>query len=297
MICVSNLEFRYSPTSPDVIKDISFEINKGEIFGFLGPSGAGKSTTQKILTGQLKTYSGSVIAEGKEIKESERSIYNRIGVAFEFPNLYEKLTARENLKLFASFYSRKIIEPEDLLKMVNLFEDRNTLVSSFSKGMKMRLNFARSIMHRPELLFLDEPTAGLDPVNAKMIKDIIIGLKLKGTTIFLTTHNMHDAETLCDRLALINNGVLVVSGSPSDLKMQYGEKKLKITLKQNEKRIIKEFPLNGIASDKLFLETLKSDDLETIHTCEANMEDIFIKLTGRNLTGMSVDQYENADNI
>jgi fluoroquinolone transport system ATP-binding protein len=289
MVRVNNLKFRYNAASPDVISDISFEIAKGEIFGFLGPSGAGKSTTQKILTGQLKTYTGSVITDGREIKDFERSFYNRIGVAFEFPNLYEKLTALENLKLFASFYSRDITEHVVLLKMVNLFEDRNTLVSSFSKGMKMRLNFARSIMHMPELLFLDEPTAGLDPVNAKMIKDIIIDLKQKGTTIFLTTHNMHDAETLCDRLALINDGVLVVTGSPADLKMQFGEKKLKVTLKENGERRIKEFDLKGIGFDIKFLETLKSDNLETIHTCEANMEDIFINLTGRNLTGALVD--------
>jgi len=176
-----------------------------------------------------------------------------------------------------------------LLKMVNLYEDRNTRIDSFSKGMKMRLNFARSIMHRPELLFLDEPTAGLDPVNAKMIKDIIMGLKHNGTTIFLTTHNMHDAETLCDRLALINNGALVVTGSPADLQMQYGDKKLRVTLKYKGKRSVKEFPLTGIGNNTAFFETLKSDNLETIHTCEANMEDIFIMLTGRNLTGSEVD--------
>lgn len=297
MIDVHNLVFAYESGESEVIKDISFNIDSGEIFGFLGPSGAGKSTTQKILTGQLKSYSGSVLVQGKEIKGSERSIYNRIGVAFEFPNLYEKLTAVENLMLFASFYSRETMEPVVLLKMVNLYDDRNTRVESFSKGMKMRLNFARSLMHRPELLFLDEPTAGLDPVNAKMIKDIIIRLKHEGTTIFLTTHNMHDAETLCDRLALINNGVLVVTGSPADLQMQFGEKKLRITLKHKGRRIVKEFPLKGIGADNNFMETIKSDNLETIHSCEANMEDIFIKLTGRNLTGATIESLEDADII
>jgi fluoroquinolone transport system ATP-binding protein len=149
MIAVDNLSFRYNPESADVIRNISFEIKKAEIFGFLGPSGAGKSTAQNILTGQLKSYSGSVKIEGKEIKTSGRDIYNRIGVAFEFPNLYDRLTAVENLRLFGSFYDRKTTEPEIVLKMVNLFEDRNTQVGSFSKGMKMRLNFARSIMHKP----------------------------------------------------------------------------------------------------------------------------------------------------
>jgi fluoroquinolone transport system ATP-binding protein len=297
MINVNNLTFRYHSGLTDVIRSISFQVERGEIFGFLGPSGAGKSTAQNILTGQLKSYAGSVMIDGNEMRDSDRTLYNRIGVAFEFPNLYEKLTAVENLRLFASFYSRKIIEPVALLRMVNLFEDRNTLVGSFSKGMKMRLNFARSIMHGPDILFLDEPTSGLDPVNARMIKDIIKGLKGQGTTIFLTTHNMHDAEELCDRLALIDNGILVISGNPADLQVRYGTKKIKITLKHDGKRSFQEFSLKGIGSDNAFLELLKSDDLETLHSCEANMEDIFIKLTGRSLTGTVIDPTGNEDII
>jgi fluoroquinolone transport system ATP-binding protein len=297
MIRVTNLTFRYNSGSPDAVKNISFQIDKGEIFGFLGPSGAGKSTAQKILTGQLKTYSGSVIIAENEIKDAERSLYNRIGVAFEFPNLYEKLTAKENLKLFGSFYSRRLIDPDLLLKMVNLYEDRDTLVGSFSKGMKMRLNFARSIMHSPDLLFLDEPTSGLDPVNARMVKDIIRSLKDQGTTIFLTTHNMHDAETLCDRLALIDNGALVVSGSPSDLKLQFGIKQLKVILKQENIRKEIAFSLDGLGNNISFLEAIKSGNIETMHTCEASLEDIFVLVTGHNLTGFQTDSMKNAETI
>ena len=294
MISVKNLIFRYNSESTDVVRNITFQVNKGEIFGFLGPSGAGKSTTQKILTGQLKSYTGSVILDGKEMKEAKRDLYNRIGVAFEFPNLYEKLTAVENLQLFGSFYQRDIITPGVLLKMVNLYEDRNTLVSSFSKGMKMRLNFARSIMHKPDLLFFDEPTTGLDPVNAKMVKDIICDLKRQGASIFLTTHNMYDADSLCDRLALIDNGELILSGSPADLKMQFGENKIKVTLRNGGIRSEKQFALKGIGSDISFLELLKSDDLETVHTCEASLEDIFIKVTGHALTGLQTYSFNNA---
>ncbi|HKK43697.1 MAG TPA: ABC transporter ATP-binding protein, partial [Bacteroidales bacterium] len=134
MINVEHLVFRYSQATSDVVRDISFEINDGEIFGFLGPSGAGKSTAQKILTGQLRTYSGSVRIDGNEMKNAKRSLYNRIGVAFEFPNLYEKLTAKENLRLFSSFYDKKLTGFDDMLRRVNLYEDRNTRVSSFSKG-------------------------------------------------------------------------------------------------------------------------------------------------------------------
>lgn len=294
MITVDNLVFKYDSRSPDIVRNISFKIDRGEVFGFLGPSGAGKSTAQKIITGQLKNYSGSVKIEGEEIKAAARSIYNRIGVAFEFPNLYEKLTAVENLQLFGSFYNREIIDPETLLRMVNLFDDRNTLAGSFSKGMKMRLNFARSIMHRPELLFLDEPTSGLDPINAKMVKDIILDLKSKGTTIFLTTHNMHDADSLCDRLALIDNGILIIAGSPSDLKQQYGERSVKVTLNNFSGRSVREFSLSGIGNNKLFLEALNSSELETIHTCEASLEDIFCKVTGHTLTGIQQDLSKNA---
>jgi fluoroquinolone transport system ATP-binding protein len=293
MIKVNNLSFKYTSGSPDVINNINFSIERGEIFGFLGPSGAGKSTAQKILTGQLKKYTGSVKIEGKEIMSADRSLYNRIGVAFEFPNLYEKLTAVENLNLFASFYNKEVIPREKLLKMVDLYGDRNTLVSSFSKGMKMRLNFARSIMHNPELLFLDEPTSGLDPVNAMMVKDIIRELKQHGTTIFLTTHNMHDADTLCDKLALIDKGKLILTGNPTDLKLQFGEQKLKVSLKHENKKIEKEFALKGIGSDISFLETLKSGELETIHTCEASLEDIFIKATGHSLSGLQTDSVNN----
>jgi fluoroquinolone transport system ATP-binding protein len=293
MINVNDLVFSYNSSSVDVIKSINFQIARGEIFGFLGPSGAGKSTAQKILTGQLKAYHGSVKIDHYEIKEAKRSIYNRIGVAFEFPNLYEKLTAIENLKLFGSFYAGRLLDPVELLRMVNLYEDRNNLVASFSKGMKMRLNFARSIMHSPDILFLDEPTSGLDPVNAKMIKEIIFQLKQKGTTVFLTTHNMHDAETLCDRLALIDNGELIISGTPEELKVRFGERKLKVTLRNNGVRTENIFPLDGIGSDDSFLKILQSDELESIHSCEASLEDIFIEVTGHSLTGTS---YMNVPN-
>jgi fluoroquinolone transport system ATP-binding protein len=294
MISVTNLRFRYDGGSADVISGISFQIRKGEIFGFLGPSGAGKSTTQKILTGQLKTYSGSVIVAGAEIRNADRKLYNLLGVAFEFPNLYEKLTAIENLKLFGSFYDRKLVDPGKLLGLVNLYDDRNSLVGSFSKGMKMRLNFVRSIMHNPELLFLDEPTTGLDPVNARIIKDIIRGLRENGTTVFLTTHNMNDAESLCDELALIDNGKLIVCGTPHDLKLKFGEDKVRVSLRHTDKRITSEYSLKGIGSDKDFLAAIRSGEVETIHSCEASLEDIFIKVTGHGLTGSLTETSDHA---
>ncbi len=181
MIRVENLTYSYPGTEKQVLNNISFQIKQGEIFGFLGPSGAGKSTTQKVLNGLLKGFGGRVHINGTDLSKMERSFYEKIGVAFEFPNLYLKLTALENLQLFASFFKSPTRDPEELLKMVHLEGDRDTRVEAFSKGMKMRLSFIRALLNRPELLFLDEPTAGLDPGNARIMKDIILDLQTAGS--------------------------------------------------------------------------------------------------------------------
>ena len=179
------------------LKGISFDIGRGEIFGFLGPSGSGKTTTQRVIIGLLRGYKGSVEIFDKERRSFGRDFFERIGVAFDFPNLYIKLTAYENLKLLGSYYKNQPENIDGLLDMVGLLPDRNKKVEEFSKGMKMRLNFVRSIMHDPDFLFFDEPTSGLDPVNAKVIKDIILSLKEKGKNSF-----SHDAQYGCRRPAL-----------------------------------------------------------------------------------------------
>ncbi|MBS4022528.1 MAG: ABC transporter ATP-binding protein [Dethiobacter sp.] len=168
-------------------------MHKGEIFGFLGPSGAGKSTLQKILCGILRNYRGSVRVLNTEVKNRKDSFYENIGVDFEFPNLYGKFTALENLLFFSSLYGQKKQDPLPYLERVGLSADAQKKVSSYSKGMKVRLAFIRVIIHRPALLFLDEPTSGLDPAFARILKDMILEQKKEGKTIILTTHNMHDA--------------------------------------------------------------------------------------------------------
>lgn len=177
IINVNHLKYAYPASTNTVLNDLSFSIAEGEVFGFLGPSGAGKSTTQKILIGALKNYTGSVQVLGNEIKNTTPDYYERIGVAFEFPNFYSKFTALENLNVFRSLYAGATEEPMRLLELVGLEEAAHMKVSQLSKGMKMRLNFCRSLLHRPSVLFLDEPTSGLDPVNAKRMKDIIIEKK------------------------------------------------------------------------------------------------------------------------
>jgi len=283
MIQVKNLEFTYKKTQKKAIRDMNFDIQEGEIFGFLGPNGAGKTTTQRLIIGLLRNYSGQIEILGKERNNWGKDFYEQIGVAFDFPNLYLKLTAKENLQLIGAYYKGNVTDPDKLLDRVGLLPDKDTRVESFSKGMKMRLNFIRSIMHNPGVLFLDEPTSGLDPVNAHIIKEIILEQKSAGKTIFLTTHNMTDAEHLCDRVAFIVDGQIVITGSPQDLMIQYGKRTLKVKYQFDGQLLEKEFEMHGLASNKEFIEILGINDIKTIHSCEATLEDIFIRLTGRNL--------------
>jgi len=279
MIQVENLSYTYPGSGKPVLKEISFDIRQGEIFGFLGPSGAGKSTTQKVLNGLLKGYSGSVRVNGTDLARMNRSFYEKIGVAFEFPNLYTKLTALENLQLFASFFKEAGRDPEELLTLVGLTEDRDTRVEAFSKGMKMRLNFIRALLNRPEILFLDEPTAGLDPGNARIMKNIILDLQSQGVTIFLTTHHMDDAGELCQRLAFMVEGKLPVIDSTRELKLKHGKKTIRVEYRDEGKTHSAEFPIQDLGSNRQFNEILQDKEILTIHTLEASLEDIFIKVT------------------
>ena len=204
MIEVKDLQFSYNKN--EFIKEINFKVEKGMIFGFLGPSGAGKSTLQKILTGLITNYKGHAIVNGVECKHHTNIFYENIGVDFEFPTLYEKLTARENLKFFASLYTHQTRSIDQLLESVGLQNDADKKVSDYSKGMKSRLNFIKALINDPDILFLDEPTSGLDPTNSRMMKDLILLEKNKGKIIILTTHNMEDATELCDQVAFIING-------------------------------------------------------------------------------------------
>lgn len=284
MIVVKGLKFAYPGSKEETIKGLNFSVKQGEIFGFLGPSGAGKSTTQKILIGILKNYKGKVKVMGREIKDWNKEFYERVGISFELPNLYRKLTALENLNFIKSFYDGKIEDPMKLLEMVGLENKANLKVAQYSKGMKMRLNFTRAFIHNPDLIFLDEPTAGLDPVNAKNIKEIILDKKKKGKTMFLTTHNMTVAEELCDRVAFIVDGAIKLIDSPKELKIRYGERSLRVEYHNNGSTSYKDFDLRNIGYNDKFIELLREKNIKTIHTGEATLEDIFIKTTGRGLS-------------
>lgn len=283
MIRVRDMTFTYVGGDEPTVRDISFGVDRGEIFGFLGPSGAGKSTTQKVLIGLLRGYEGEVEVMDKDLSRWGPEYYERIGVSFELPNHYQKLTALENLDFFRSLYSKATEEPRELLEMVGLGDDADTRISRFSKGMQMRLTFARALLNRPDLIFLDEPTAGLDPINARKIKEIILGLKGEGRTVFLTTHDMTVADQLCDRVAFIVDGRILLTDSPRELKIRQGERKVRIEYRTDGQTMSREFPLDGLGDDAAFLELLRRKKIETLHTEEATLEDVFIQTTGRRL--------------
>lgn len=283
MINVNNLTFTYTGTTEPAIKDISFIVQSGEIFGFLGPSGAGKSTTQKILFRLLQGFQGSVQVFERDLREWGYDYFEQVGVSFEMPNHYTKLTARENLRYFGALYQGNVKSPDELLEMVGLLDDADTLVSQFSKGMKNRLSVARSLVNDPKLLFLDEPTAGLDPVNARKVKDLIKAQKDAGKTVFLTTHDMHIADELCDRVAFIVDGKLSVIDSPRELKLRYGKPEVRVEFGLNGKNEQRDFELAGLADNAEFLKLLREGGVRTLHTQEATLENIFIQMTGRSL--------------
>ncbi|GAB5519118.1 MAG: ABC transporter ATP-binding protein [Rhodothermales bacterium] len=285
MITVKDLIYTYPGASEATLHGIDFEIAEGEVFGFLGPSGAGKSTTQKILIGLLKGYGGTVRVMGQDVRDWGQAYYEHVGVSFELPNHYLKLTALENLTYFRSLYNGVTHDPMEVLNWVDLADDAHKRVSDFSKGMKVRLNVARSLIHQPKLLFLDEPTSGLDPVNARKIKELVVRLREQGTTVFVTTHNMMVADELCDRVAFITAGHLSVIDAPSALKKKYGKRSVAVEFVSTDEAVrYQEFPLDGLGDNAAFLEVLRSAQrVETIHTQETTLENIFIEVTGHEL--------------
>lgn len=283
MITVKNLYHSYNKDDQQQVKGLSFEVKKGEIFGFLGPSGAGKSTTQNILTGLLPLQQGEVTVAGDDLKKASNERFNKIGMSFEQSNVYSKLTALENLDFYRKLFDVPTVDPHDLLKLVGLEGKGNVKAGEFSKGMKHRLTFARSMINNPELWFLDEPTTGLDPAIAANIKDIIRQKNEEGVTIFLTTHNMFIAEELCDRVAFIVDGEIKLIDSPKNLKLQYGEKLVEVEYMENDKLVKRTLSTVNPEDKNILQHILQDHEIQTMHTKEATLEEIFIKVTGRGL--------------
>jgi fluoroquinolone transport system ATP-binding protein len=283
MISVKNLSHSYNEDENFAVKNISFEVANGETFGFLGPSGAGKSTTQGILTGLLKLQEGEVVVAGYDIKKVQNERFNKIGVSFEQSNVYGKLTAKENLEYYAKLFDVPTRDPMELIHLVGLDGKENVRVSEFSKGMRHRLTFARSLINNPELWFLDEPTTGLDPAIAATIKDIIKERAAQGTTSFLTTHNMFIADELCGRVAFIIDGEISLIDSPKNLKLQYGQKLIDTEYIVDGKVVKETLRTVDERERKRISEIINNYEIQTMHSKEATLEEIFIQVTGREL--------------
>ncbi|RNA69946.1 ABC transporter ATP-binding protein [Alteribacter keqinensis] len=283
MINVERLSFTYPGGKQPAVRNITLSVNDGEIVGFLGPSGSGKSTLQKILIGVLKNYEGSVQIMGQESKKSGAAFNESLGVAFEIPNFYQRFTAEENLKFFLSFYKNKGMPVVSLLTQLGLGDCGSKRVSEFSKGMKMRLNICRAFLHNPDIVFLDEPTAGLDPVNVKKVVDFILRQKKTGKTIIITTHNMHVAQAVCDRVGFIVDGELKLVNTPEALVEKHSDKAVKVEYTSGTIRCVKRFPLQGIGENSHFREILTGGNIVRLETEEKTLEDIFIEVTGREL--------------
>lgn len=257
------------------IDNLNFTVEKGEILVFLGPSGSGKTTTINILTGQLSPSQGETYILGKPSLQLKEDDLSKIGLITENSGFYEKLTLYDNLLFFAKLYNVSPDYIDNLMKRVGLYDHRKTLADKLSTGMKQRMLLVRAIINKPKVLFLDEPTSGLDPSTSQTIHALIEELKQQGTTIFLTTHDMHEATILCDKIVLLNKGKIVEEGKPAELIQKYNTNKMvKVTYYSGQDKVVSFSELNHLTA---------TQDIQTIHSCEPTLEDIFIQLTGGKL--------------
>lgn len=280
-ILADNLTYRYGDNT--AVDQISFKVVPGEILGFLGPNGAGKSTTVQMLTGQRRPMEGKAIVLGMDVARQAKAIQAKIGICFELTNLYEAMSGAGNLTLFARLFGVPDFDADALLERVGLNGRGKDLVSSYSKGMKQRLMVARSLVNHPDILFLDEPTAGLDPASSVKIRQIILEERERGATVFLTTHDMMEADKLCDRVAFIDEGNIVALDSPHNLKQEYGKRMLRAEVKRDGGLEEREIVLDQEDTAKALERLVSEEEVVTMHTEEATLEDIFIRITGRGL--------------
>ncbi len=276
---VTDLAFTYPGAPRPAVEGMAFTVAEGEIFGFLGPSGVGKTTTQQILTGLLRGWTGTVRIAGRDPRTWGPALYDHIGVSFELPAGYARLTVREDLAHFALLHGGTPRDLAELLDAVGLAEAGDQPVGTLSKGMRVRLNLARALMHRPQLLFLDEPTSGLDPTTARSIRGVIAGERARGATIFLTTHDMATADELCDRVAFVVDGRIAACDRPRALRLDGRERRVRVEYRDGGELRTSLFDLD----DADLCGVLAGADVQTVHTTEASLDDVFVDVTGRRL--------------
>ena len=263
------------------VDNISFSVEGGEIFGFLGHNGAGKTTTIRMLSGQLLPTSGSARVAGCDVVTEQRRLKPLIGVVSEHQNLYERMSGRENLEFAVRLYKQDLRRIDETLEQVGLVDRAKDNVRNYSNGMKQRLVIARALLHRPQLIFLDEPTRGLDPVVGREIRRLILDLSEQGVTIFLTTHYMEEADQLCNRVAFLSEGRIVALDTPNNLKVAHGEKSLNVTLHNGESLTI---ALDEGDAGKRLERLVSEGQVRTLHSAEATLEQVFLRIAGRELS-------------
>jgi ABC-2 type transport system ATP-binding protein len=282
-ILAENLTYSYGQLL--AVDHINFDVGQGEILGFLGPNGAGKSTTVKMLTGQLLPKEGRATLLGLDVARQPKQLQAQIGVCFEVTNLYESMSGSENLKLFARLFGVREFDADALLKRVGLDGRGADKVEGYSKGMKQRLMVARALVNQPQILFLDEPTEGLDPASAQAIRSVIQEEQARGATVFLTTHDMHEADKLCRRVAFIDQGKIVALDTPHALKQQYGKRMIRAEVATADGALqTREIILDRDDTSGEVAALFAGEQVITIHSEEATLEDIFIRITGRGLS-------------
>lgn len=278
MISMKNIKKRFK--NKVILDGLTFHVNKNEIFGLLGPSGAGKTTTIKILTSQILPTSGEAEVLDTDVYSFNRNILNRVGILTDNSGVYERLTVWDNLKLFTDIAGTDKSNIDIVLKRVRLLDNKKTVVKKLSKGMKQRLILSRALINNPELLFLDEPTSSLDPAISAEIHKLLKELNRQGTTIFLTTHDMVEADKLCDRIGFLNEGKIVELDTPENLKLKYAKKVITVKLKGRSDKI--SVGMNAESAEKI-RSWIATESLESIHSYEPTIEEIFLKVTGRDL--------------
>lgn len=281
-IVARDLTYRYGQLT--AVDHISFQVSPGEVLGFLGPNGAGKSTTIKMLTGQMRPQEGEALLLGRNVAEHTNEIQAKIGVCFEITNLYEQMSGADNLKLFARLFGIRGFDPAPWLERVGLDGRGKDKVETYSKGMKQRLMVARTLINEPAILFLDEPTDGLDPTSAVSIRRIIAEEQARGATVFLTTHDMAEADKLSDRVAFIDRGQIVALDTPHALKQRFGKRILRLEVQGADGTLVEhEVVLDEPGTPETVEALFANERVVTVHSEEATLEDIFIEITGRGL--------------
>jgi ABC-2 type transport system ATP-binding protein len=262
------------------VQDVSFAVAEGEIFGLLGPNGAGKTTSIRILTGQLRPTSGTARVAGYDVVSERQALKSQIGVVFEYQNLYERMTGRENLLLAARLFGCDTRRVGEILEKVELQQRANETIRNYSNGMKQRLLIARALIHDPRILFLDEPTKGLDPTAGRQIRSLVKDLSSRGVTVLLTTHYMEEADQLCQRVAFLCEGRIVALDTPQNLKVAHGQRLVRAVFRNGSERTLR---LDDPADGKQLGDWAARGEIVTLHSAEATLEEIFIQLTGKGL--------------